>query len=427
MVWPAQWPRAIMRDIGGTGCLMDEMIGRPARSSMPWPCWIEVDLDAIRHNVMSVRQLAGPKCQILAVVKSQAYGHGALPVSRVALEAGATWLAVARVREGVQLRQGGIEAPILLLGPMAPVEVSDVVRWDLCATIVDAEQARALSEAARSVGKCTSVQVKLDTGLGRYGGSLDELRGLLQTMAGLPGLRLEGLYSHFAAADEADTSYAACQMERFHLGLEALEAEGFRFPITHMAASAGILAVAGSRLDMVRMGISIYGLYPSPHLAPTVELRPALSMHSRVARLFPVEPGESVGYGRTYIADRHLSAALIPVGYADGLPRGHSNRGCMLINGRRAPIIGRISMDLCVVGVGPCGEVHQGDSVTLIGSQGEDTISCEEFASTSGTINYEVLTSLGFRLPRVYMSGGRAVSVGYLDEGRLEGWSPCGQ
>jgi alanine racemase len=392
------------------------------RSGASWPCWVEVNLDAIRHNVAAFRRLSGPSCRILAVVKSQAYGHGALAVSRAALEAGAGWLAVARVREGIQLRKGGIEAPILLLGPLAPAEVLDAVGGNLCLTLVDVAQARIVSEAAVVAGKVASVQVKLDTGLGRYGASLEELRQLLRVVTGLPRLRLEGLFSHFATADEPDGSYAAAQVERFRLGIEELEAEGFHFPMLHMAASAGTLAVAGSRMDMVRMGLSLYGLYPSPHLSSVADLWPALSVRSRVARLFELEAGESVGYGRTYIADRPVRAALIPIGYADGLPRCHSNRGTMLIGGRRAPIIGRVSMDLCVVDIGQCGDVQVGDPVTVIGSQGDESIGCDEFAATSGTISYEVLTSLGFRMPRVYISDGAPVGVGYLDEGRLEEW-----
>ncbi len=403
---------------------LNESIDTPTRLQGSWPCWIEVDLDAIRHNVESFRRLSGPSCRILAVVKSQAYGHGALAVSRAALEAGASWLAVARVREGVQLRRGGITAPILLLGPAAPSEFATAIDHDVCLTLVDAEQARLVSEVAVSRGKIAGVQAKLDTGLSRYGASLDELRELLRAIEGLPALRLEGLFSHFATADDPDTSFAASQVERFQRAVEQLEAEGSHIPMLHMAASAGTLAMEGSRLDMVRVGLSLYGLYPASHLASVAELRPALSVRSRVARLLSLKPGDSVGYGRSFIADRPVRAALVSMGYADGLPRSHSNRGAVLIGGRRAPIIGRISMDLCVVDVGQCGEVQVGDPVTVIGRQGDECISCDEFATTSGTISYEVLTSLGFRMPRVYMRGGVPVGVAYLDEGRLEEQDP---
>lgn len=394
------------------------------KAEIPWPCWIEVDLDAIRHNVAALRGVLPPAGQILAVVKAQAYGHGAVAVSRAALEAGATWLAVARVREGVQLRRAGFEVPILLLGPAALAEIPALVEYGLHPTLVNLEQARAVSEAARIAGREVPVHVKVDTGLARYGASFEEVRRLLPRMAQLPGLRLEGLYSHFATADEPDSSYAESQLQAFHEARRALQEDGFPFPLTHIAASAAILAVEGSHLDMVRVGLSLYGLYPSPHLAGRVALSPALSLHSRVARVFRLRQGQSVGYGQTFVAPKPITAALVPVGYADGLPRSHSNRGCVLVKGQRAQMIGRISMDQCVVDLSGCDSVREGDPVVLIGSQEGETISCEEFAERSGTISYEVVSSLGYRVPRVYRSGGAIVGVGYLDEGRLEGWQP---
>lgn len=391
---------------------------------MPWPSWVEVELDAIRDNVTTIKGLLPPTCRVMAVVKAQAYGHGAVEVARAALEAGAGWLAVARVREAVQLRRAGIDAPILLLGPMAPAEIPTVVEQGIRPTLVGYEQAAAISDAALTVGRRLPVHVKVETGLGRYGAPLAELLELLPRMAGLPGLEIEGLCSHFATADEADASYARSQLDAFLRGRDSLEGAGFSFPIAHMAASAAALGLGESRLDMVRIGIALYGLYPSLHLGDRAALRPALSVHSRVARVFDLEPGQSAGYGRAFVARERTRAALVPIGYADGLPRSHSNRGFMLVGGRRAAIIGRVSMDQCVVEVGHCGPVSVGDPVVMIGRQGDETISCEEFAERSGTINYEVVTSLGERMPRVYRSGGAVVSVGYLDEGRLERWQP---
>ena len=394
-----------------------------ARTSLPWPCWIEVDLDAIRHNVQGIRALVGPDCRTMAVVKSQAYGHGAVAVARTALEAGATWLGVARVREAVQLREAGLHAPILLLGPIVEAEVETIVDLALRPTVVDGEQARLISRSAVAAGRAVPVHVKLDTGLGRYGAPFHVVRRLLHDISRLPGLQLEGLYSHFATADDPDGAFARSQLDAFTAAQAALEAEGFHFPLVHMAASAAILGVAGSHMDVVRLGLSLYGLYPSPHLAARLELRPALSLHSRVARVFRLEPGQSVGYGRTFVAARPVVAALIPVGYADGLPRSHSNRGYILVNGRRAPLIGRVSMDQCVVDVTDCGPVQEGDPAVIIGRQADQVIGCDEFAERSGTISYEVLTSLGYRVPRVYRIGGAIRQVAYLDEGRLEDWS----
>ena len=399
---------------------VSEVAGVFQSGDVPWPCWIEVDLDAISHNVSFISRLAGASCQVMAVVKAEAYGHGAVAVGRAALEAGAAWLAVARVREGLRLREAGVQAPILVLGPIPSSEVPSAVELDLRPTLVSAEQARFFSDAALAVGRQVPVHVKLDTGISRYGVPLEEARPVIREVARRRGLRLEGVYSHFATADEPDRAFASAQLGRFGEAISALREEGFDWSVTHMAASAATLGMDGSHFDMVRLGISMYGLYPSEHLRESADLRPALSFHSIVARTFELRPGQSVGYGRTFVADKALQAALVPVGYADGLPRSHSNRGVALVNGRRVPIIGRISMDQCVVDVSGCGSVREGDPVVLIGSQGGEAISCDEFAACSGTISYEVLTSLGHRVPRVYRRSGAVVGVAYLDEGRYE-------
>jgi len=390
---------------------------------MPWPSWIEVDLDSIAHNVAAIRRVTGDGCRIIAVVKAQAYGHGATEVSRAALSAGAQWLAVSRVREGAQLRAAGLDAPILLLGSFDRNEVPQIVRLGLRPTVVSPEQVGWLCEAAEGAGATVQVHLKIDTGLGRYGAPIGELRGLLSLLSRAPAVRVEGLYSHFASADDSDLSYARAQLGAMKQARAALESEGYSFPVAHIAASAGVLALGSSQMEMVRLGLSMYGHYPSPHLRSVVDLRPALSLKSRVSRLFRVERGQSIGYGRTFVAQGPISAALVPVGYADGLPRAHGNRGAVLVRGRRAPIIGRISMDQSVVDVTSVAGVAVGDTVTLIGDQEGATISCEEFAALSGTINYETLTSLGWRLPRVYLRGGKPVSVAYLDEGRVESWT----
>lgn len=389
-----------------------------------WPCWIEVDLDAIRHNVTAIKGLLNPGCQVMAVVKSQAYGHGMVPVARAAVEAGATWLGVSRVREAVQLRNANLDSRILILGPVAKAEISTVVSRELTATVVSDEIAKALSGSAVAEGRRVPVHIKMDTGLSRYGVPFEKVREIARLAAGLPGLQLEGLFSHFATADEEDGSYSAVQMENLKTAREELERDGFSFPLVHMAASGGILGVSNSHLDMVRLGLSLYGLYPAPHMVGKPPLAPALSMHSCIARIIDLHPGQSVGYGRTFIASQAILAALVPVGYADGLPRSHSNRGYVLINGQRAPLIGRVSMDQCVADISACGAVRVGDPVIVIGQQGQECISCDEFAERSGTITYEVITSLGYRVPRVLLSDGRVAGVAYLDEGRVEDWKP---
>lgn len=398
------------------------------RGDRPWPCWIEVDLDAVRHNVRAFKQLVAPGCQVMAVVKAEAYGHGAVAVARAAIEAGAAWLGVARAREGMSLRECGISVPILILGPVAKGEERMIVENDLRATIGSVQMAKGLSDAAAAVGRTVLSHIKVDTGLGRYGLSLDDARAVGQAIASLPGLRLEGVFSHFATADDPDDSYAELQLETFQSVRSRLGSEGFHFPVAHMAASAGVLAVANSHFDLVRVGISLFGAYPADHLIPMLELRPALSMHSRVVRVFTLRPGDSVGYGRTFVAQRPVTAALVPVGYADGLPRSHSNRGVLLVRGLGAPLIGRVSMDQCVADVSGCGPVREGDPVVVIGTQGAAAITIDEFADRSGTINYEALTSLGYRVPRVYLSGGRVTALAYLSEGRLaEGEASAGE
>jgi alanine racemase len=386
----------------------------------PWPCWIEVDLDAIAHNVETIRALVGPSCQVMAVVKAGAYGHGDVAVARAALEAGATWLAVARVREGARLLDAGVRAPILVLGSTPGNEIPVAVELGLRPTLVTVEQARAFSEVASTKHTETPVHVKLDTGISRYGVPLEDARLVAREVCTLPGLRLEGVFSHFATADEPDLAFAARQLESFTEAVSAMREDGLEWPITHMAASAAIVVLQGSHFDMVRLGISLYGLYPSQYLRDRIDLCPALSFHSRVARVFDLRSGQSVGYGRTFVAEGPVKAALVPVGYADGLPRSHSNRGAVLVNGLRAPIIGRISMDQSVVDVSGCGIVKEDDPVVIIGTQGSGTIGCDEFASCSGTISYEVLTTLGCRVPRVYRQSGKVVGVGFLDEGRYE-------
>jgi alanine racemase len=389
------------------------------RGNRPWPCWIEVDLDAVRHNATAFQRLVSPGCRVMAVVKAEAYGHGAIPIARAAIEAGIAWLGVARAREGMRLRECGISLPILVLGPIAKGEEGMIVEHDLRATIGSVEMASGLSDVATAAGRTVPVHIKVDTGLRRYGLSIDDASAVSQAIASLPGLRLEGIFSHFATADDPDESYAGLQLEAFQSMRSRLESEGRSFSIAHMAGSAGVMAVPNSHFDMVRIGISLFGAYPANHLIPRVDLRPALSMHSRVVRMFTLRPGDSVGYGRTFVARHPVSAALVPVGYADGLPRSHSSRGALLVRRHRAPLIGRVSMDQCVADVSECGPVQEGEPVVVIGQQGGEAITIDEFAARSGTINYEALTSLGYRVPRVYRAGGRITALAYLSEGRL--------
>jgi len=383
--------------------------GLQTAPTFPPLTWAEIDLDAIAHNVRAIQAHVGPDAAIIAVVKANAYGHGAVPVAQTVLENGATRLAVARLEEGIQLRQAGITAPILVMGYTLPAQASALVRWDLTPTVNTLEGAQALSAAAEATGRRRAVHVKVDTGMGRYGLLPGEVVDFVRALAALPGLTLEGLYTHFAVADLADKSYTHRQFNRFLEVVQAVEAAGFSIPLKHAANSAATLDLPETHLDAVRPGLILYGMRPSDEVEPAIPLRPALTLKSHVARLRTLPSGSSISYGRTYITTRPTPVALVPVGYGDGYHRLASNRGAVLIGGRRAPIVGRVCMDQFVVDVSDIPGVAQGDEVVLIGRQGDEVITAEEVAGWVETINYEVTTSLLPRVARRYVKGGRVV------------------
>jgi alanine racemase len=386
--------------------------------------WAEVDLDAIAHNARGLKERAGEGTELMAVVKANAYGHGAVPVSKTALENGASRLAVNRVLEGVELRQAGLTAPILILGYSLPSEAETVVRWDLTPTVTTVEGALALSALSVRQGKVTPIHVKVDTGMGRFGLLPDEVVPFIRRISELPGLKLEGLFTHFAVADLADKTYTRCQFGRYMQLVKQLAQDGFAIPLKHVANSATNLDLPEMHLDLVRCGIALYGLRPSDEVEPAIPLKPAMALKSRVARVRTLSPGSSISYGCTYTTTRPTPVALVPVGYGDGYHRLLSNKGSVLIGGKRAPIVGRVCMDQFVVDVtghfdklrtGIEG-VRQDDEVVVFGRQGEEEISAEEVAALAGTINYEVVTSILPRVTRVYLKGGKVVEVKPLVE-----------
>jgi len=370
--------------------------------------WAEIDLDAIDHNVRALKALIGEKTQLLAIVKANAYGHGALPVARTVLEAGATWLGVNTCDEGVQLRQAGIAAPILVLGYTPAAQAATIVANRLTPTVNTIEVAEALNAAA-AASHPLHIHIKVDTGLTRYGMLPDEVVPFARRLANLPNLRLEGLFTHFASADDADKTSARRQFAIYIETLRQLSKAGFVIPLRHVAASGATLDMPETHLDMVRCGISIYGLYPSRDVSHSIGLRPALRLKARVARLRTLPPGTGVGYGATFVTTRATRIALLPIGYADGIKRSYSNRGSVLVAGRRADVVGRVSMDQMAVDVTDIDGVAEGDEVVLIGRQGNDEITCDEMAETMGTINYEVVVGLSPRLPRIYVRDGKEV------------------
>ena len=348
----------------------------------------------------------------MAVVKVNAYGHGTVPAARCAVQAGAGHLAVARVEEGIQLREGAIAAPILVMGCTLPCDAPTLVERHLAPTMNTLELARALSsETRRRRVAPIPVHVKVDTGMGRFGLLPDEVLGFVRALAGLPSLELEALYTHFSVADEADRSYTYQQHQLFVDVLTRLSESGFRVGLAHEANSAATLDMPATHLQMLRCGIALYGMRPSSEVEPAIPLRPAMSLHSRVARVRTLPAGSSISYGRTFVTSRPTRVALVPLGYGEGYHRLLPNRGSVLIRGRRCPILGRVCMDQFVVDVSAVRDVTLDDEVVVLGRQGSEEISAEEIAELAETISYEVTTSILPRVSRLYLQGGRVVEV----------------
>lgn len=377
------------------------------------PLRADIDLSAIEDNARSIKRLVGPACELMAVVKANGYGLGARWVAEAALAGGATRLAVARVDEGVELRRAGFECPILVMAFAAPEESGAIVEHRLSAVVVREEMARALEVSATarlSPPGSVAVHIKVDTGLGRYGCAPEEVASLATALMRWPHLRLEGLMTHFAESDADDPSFTLSQLERFEALRRDLDRQGFRFEMVHAANSAATLGLPPARLNLVRCGIALTGHYPSPRLREVVSLRPALTLAAQVARVFEVREGESVGYGRTWIAERPSTIGLIPVGYADGYVRALSNRAEVLVRGRRCPLAGRVSMDQAAVDLTGVPGVRQGDEVVLIGRQENEEISVDEVARHAGTISYEILCGLTPRVAKRYLRDGQTVA-----------------
>jgi len=367
-------------------------VGAPDR-----PTWLRIDLDAIVANVRRLRELAG--VPLITVLKADGYGHGAVRVARAALGAGAAALAVATIGEGRALRESGVGAPVLVLGYTPPWQAAEAARLDLDCTIFDDDAARAMAEAARSLGRQARVHVKVDTGMARLGLRPDEAGPFLARLRGLAGLDVAGIYTHFAGADLPDLASAEAQLARFLALLDGLAAAGLRPPLAHAANSAAALRLPAARLDMVRPGIACYGLAPGPAAPLPPGFRPALSFHSEVAQVKAHPAGTPISYGAAFITARPSRIATIPAGYADGVRRSPPWRE-LLVRGRRAPVVGRIAMDYVMVDVTNIPEVKRGDAVVLIGAQGAERIAADEVAGWLGTISYEVLTGILPRVPR---------------------------
>lgn len=368
------------------------------------PIWAEINLEAIRHNLREVRRLVGAQREIMAVVKANGYGHGMVPVARVALEAGATRLAVARLGEALELRQAGIEDPILVFGFVPEDRIEEALQNKITLTVYRLDMARAVSRVAREIGIAARVHLKIDTGMGRLGfvAGEDAISEILQ-VSRLENLELEGIYTHFATADERDKSYSRWQLKRFLNLVEELAGHGLKFPLRHSANSGAIIDFPESYLDLVRPGIMMYGLYPSGEVDQgLVDLHPAMTLMSRVAHIKQVTPGTKISYGCTYTVEKETIIASLPLGYGDGYPRLLSSKGQVMIAGRRAPVVGRVCMDQSMVDVGHIPGVKVNDVAIIFGKRDGEYLPVEEVASWLGTINYEVVCLVGGRVPRIY-------------------------
>lgn len=370
------------------------------------PVWAEIDLGAIGHNVRELRRITSPRARLMAIVKANAYGHGAVEVARVALANGAERLGVALLQEAIELRRAAFGVPILVLGYTPPDSSLELVKYNLTQTVFDFQGAEALSWAAVQLRKPAKIHLKVDTGMGRLGFVASNPRSLEEVLriARLPGLEIEGIYTHFAASDSKDKSSARRQLELFQEFGRQLEKMGLEIPLKHTANSGAIIDMPEAHLDLVRAGISLYGLYPSEEVDKNkISLRPAMTLKARIAYVKEVGPDSGISYGSTYITSGWERIATIPLGYADGYNRRLSNRAEVLIKGQRCPVVGRVCMDQFMVSVSRLDLVEAGEEVVLFGRQGQQELPVDELAALLDTINYELVCAVSSRVPRLYV------------------------
>lgn len=370
----------------------------------PRPAWADIDLDALAHNVRVLRAAVRPEAQICAIVKANAYGHGDVEIARAALAAGATRLGVILVDEALRLRDGGIDAPILLLHEPPADRAAEVVANDLTSVVFTTATIGALGDAADRAGRSVKVHLKVDTGLNRLGAPPETLPEIAAALGKEQRLEIEGLFTHFAFADQPTNPFIDTQLARFEDATARLRALGIDPPIRHAGNSAACLTRPDAHFDMVRPGIALYGLSPGPEVGGTEGLRPVLALRARAAMVKRIAAGEAVSYGHRYRVDRPSTIVSIPLGYADGWPRLLANNAEVLVGGKRYAAVGTVTMDSFMADLGD-DTCEIGDEVTLIGAQGADRITADEVAARSQTINYEVTTRISSRIPRVFHGG----------------------
>ncbi len=376
--------------------------------------WAEVNLDNIAHNVKEIRRITDKKTEIMGVVKADAYGHGVMEVAKTLIENGVTRLAVSMLDEAIQLRQNGVDVPILILSYTDPRRAEEIILHDVTQTVFSHDLAEALSEAAVRLDKNIKIHIKIDSGMTRVGfmPGYSAVKNVVR-ISKFPKIIIEGLFTHFASADENDKSYTNMQFERFMSIVSELNRIGIYIPVKHVCNSAGIIEYPEMHLNMVRPGIVLYGMYPSEEVhKDKIDLRPAMTLKANIILVKEVEADTCISYGRIFKTQHDSKIATLPIGYADGYTRLLTSKGRVLVNGQSVPIVGKICMDQCMIDVTDVeGDVNVGDEAVLFGSQNGNEIKIEDLADKIGTINYEIACIIGKRIPRVYWKDGKLYNV----------------
>jgi alanine racemase len=369
------------------------------------PTWAQISMSSLVHNYRVIRKHLSEDVQLMAVVKANAYGHGAVECARALESAGADWFGVALVEEGIALREAGIRRPIFCLGGFWRGQAGAIIEYNLTPAVYRADAIEELNAQATEAGRTVDVHLKVDTGMGRLGVAVEDVAAFARLISANGNLKLDGVLTHFADADSSEPEYTNQQIELFQNAVQAVKSLGFDPKYEHMAGSAGVHAHRRGWGNLSRVGASLYGLTRDV-LSSAIEpwdLRPVMSLHTRIIYLKNVPAGTSLGYGRTFTAKRESLIATMPIGYADGLRRVHSNNGAVIVRGRRAPIVGRVSMDLTLVDVTDVDRVSVGDEAVLLGEQGNERIFAEDLAVEEGTVSYEVVCGVSARVPRIYL------------------------
>lgn len=367
-----------------------------------------IDLEALRWNFEQVRKKIDPGVKVLSVVKANAYGHGAHEIARVLEDEGSDAFGVATAEEGMELRRGGVQTPILVLAGVYPGQLDDLVQNHLTPVLFELEIMHRLEAEMGRRGSSLPFHLKVDTGMGRIGLRAAEIDSWLPQLDRLKALRLEGIMSHFSQAENVKGEFTQSQLNSFNRVIERLRSQGHELPFIHLANSAAVLTLPPAHFTLVRPGLMLYGIYPAPETANEAQLKPVLSWKTRILQLKRVPKGLGISYGRTFVTSRESLIATLPVGYADGYHRLLSNQGAVLVRGHRAPVVGNVCMDLTMVDVTDIPGVQQGEEVVLLGAQGGETVSADEMARWAKTISYEILTSISSRVPRIYNDSGEA-------------------